>query len=216
YALLILDTLAAALAPGLDDPSQTAVLHTLLQLAHTTQTAILLVHQTAKASPATDDPFQALLGPPALRRAYDVGLLLLRQPSDKAATLLIESRDADPGPLTLGPATNGAGWQPIQAPPDLQHIRAGRPAIRLLLELGDGLTLDHLAILLNVTRQAVYSQLRHAEKDGYVYRTRANDPHLASKPADRWWLTDRAQDNRPQPPLIEPPFPPDPSTPHQP
>ncbi|MEW5987530.1 MAG: AAA family ATPase [Chloroflexota bacterium] len=206
YALLILDTLAAALAPGLDDPSQTAVLHTLLQLAHTTQTAILLIHQTAKANPATDDPFQALLGPPALRRACDVGLLLLRQPPDKAATLLIESRDAPPASLTLAPAANGPGWQPIQTPPDLLHLRAGRSVIRTMLEEGDGLTLDHLAGRLNLTRQAVYSQLRYAEKHGYVYRTRDDDPHRVSKPADRWWLTDHTKDSHPHPAIIKSPI----------
>ena len=189
FDFIVIDTLIATLSARAnenDNAAMGSIVNELARIAHETDTAILLVHHTGKG--IVTDPFDLLRGASALRGAYDVGFILDRKQGEKEATLHAESRDLDIGNMTIRQAQNGAGWSYEGSGIVLTEIRAGRKVIKAMKEHGDGKTVEELAEILKVSKQAAHSQLTNAEKYKYVYRKSGNDPNSTGKQADLWYL----------------------------
>lgn len=188
YDLIVVDTLIATLSGHADENNNTqmgGIVNELAQIAHDTDTAIVLVHHTKKGG--GDDVFSTFRGASALRGAYDVGLLLERKNNEREAILHLESRDLEMEPLTLCQSANSAGWECLGNGEVIQRVRAGRRVVEVMQKEGDGLTTEELATALSVSRQAAGQQLRNAERDRLVRRE--SQPKEGSlKPVDVWYL----------------------------
>lgn len=172
YDLIIIDTLIATLsgqANENDNAQMGAIINRLAQIAHETDTAILLVHHTGKSF--SDDVFNTLRGASAIRGGYDVGLLLERKQDEAEAVLYAESRDVDVENMTLRQAANGVGWEYIGNSNEIKKIRAGRKVVEAILELdpdGDGVTVKEIAEHRGVSESAIYKQIKGPVADGYI------------------------------------------------
>lgn len=190
FDLIIIDTLIATLsgkANENDNAQMGQVINELARIAHTTDTAILVVHHTGKGQ--SDNVFDLLRGASALRGGYDVGMLLDRKQDEKEAVLHVESRDVDLSNMTIRQSANGAGWECLGNGSVINELRAGRKVVKAMLEQGDGQTVKELAKMLGVSESAVSAQLNNAEKYDYVKRETA-DPDGEGRPKDIWYLTD--------------------------
>jgi RecA-family ATPase len=145
-----------------------AIINELARIAHTSNTAIVLVHHTGKS--ASEDVFNTLRGASALRGGYDVGLLLERKPGEAEAVLHTESRDVEVENMTLRQLANG-GWEYVGNSHEIEKIRAGRETIKAMLEHdpdGEGKTAKEIAKHRSVSESAVYRQLNRLVEDGYI------------------------------------------------
>lgn len=173
YDLIVIDTLIAGLSGRADEnsnPAMAAVANELAAIARTSDTTILLIHHTSKAT--HEDIFHTIRGASALRGSYDAGWVLDRKREEREALLHMESKDADNTTFTIRQAEGGAGWQLLGSGVELGNIRAGRKVVEALQNEGDGVTADELAKTLGITRQAAGKQLRAAEAAGVVRRER--------------------------------------------
>lgn len=154
-----------------------AIVNQLADIAHRNDTTIILVHHTGKGM--AESIFDTLRGASAIRGAYDVGLVLERKQEESEAILHGESRDIDLKPITIRQAANGTGWDYVGNSAAINKIRKGRKVVRAMLEndpKNDGLKVDELVELLEVSTNAVRKQLRGGEELGYVYRQRSSCP----------------------------------------
>jgi hypothetical protein len=163
-----------------------AIMNDLAQIAHDTDTAILLNHHTGKG--AAEDVFNLLRGASAFRGGYDVGMVLERKRGEREALLHMESRDVDLSSLTIRQAENGAGWECLGNGNEIEKIRAGRAVIDAMSRHGDGVTAEELAQLMNKSKSTVHSQLTLAERDGHIHRQKRDSEN--GRPADVWYLTE--------------------------
>lgn len=190
YDLIIVDTLIKTLsgkANENDNAQMGMVVNGLAHIAHDTDTAVLLVHHTGKGM--AENVFDLLRGASAIRGGYDVGLLLDRKQDEREAVLHMESRDVDLSNMTIQQAANGAGWECLGTGAVITELRAGRDAVKAMLDYGDGVTVDDLAEVMSKGKRAVSSQLVNAEKHGYVYR-KTTEPDGKGRPFDLWYLSE--------------------------
>lgn len=188
FDLIIIDTLIATLsgrASENDNVQMGMIVNELARIAHTSETAVLLVHHTSKGN--SENVFDLLRGASALRGAYDVGLLLERKQDEREGILHMESRDVDLSNMTIRQAGDGAGWECLGNGSEINRIRAGRRVVEALRENGDGLTAEEVGELLKVSRQAAGAQLRGAESAGLV-RRESERREGSTKPVDIWYL----------------------------
>jgi len=190
YDLIVVDTLTAAMSGRTDErdnSSMGVILNALAQVAHDSDTAILIVHHTGKAF-NPDDIFATLRGASAIRGAYDVGLVLERKPGEREAVLHVESRDSDVRPMTLRQAENGAGWEYLGDSHELERVRAGRKVLETMLEhdaSSDGMTAKQIADIRKVSEAAIHKQLTRLESDGYLCREPQPSTQMGKRP-DIW------------------------------
>lgn len=204
YDLIIIDTLIRTLtgkAKENDNMQMGAIVNQLADIAHRNDTTIILVHHTGKGM--AESIFDTLRGASAIRGAYDVGLVLERKQEESEAILHGESRDIDLKPITIRQAANGTGWDYVGNSAAINKIRKGRKVVRAMLEndpKNDGLKVDELVELLEVSTNAVRKQLRGGEELGYVYRQPEQLPDETAKdgtvqkafakPADLWFVAE--------------------------
>lgn len=184
YDLIIVDTLIKSLSGRLsenDNSAMAPLVYGLAEVAHSTQTAILVTHHFGKMH--YDDPFDSFRGASAFRGAYDVGLALVRRRDEQEAVLHVEGRDTEYQTFTIKQAAGGLGWEMLGSGSEIKKIRAGRKVILHMEEQGDGLTQEELAEGLRLTQSAVSKQLNRAEDAGYVFRELDSE-----KGVDRWYL----------------------------
>lgn len=195
YDLIVVDTLTAAMSGRTDErdnSSMGAIFNALAQVAHDSDTAILIVHHTGKAL-NPDDVFATLRGASAIRGAYDLGLVLERKPGEREAILHVESRDMDVRPMTIRQAENGAGWEYLGDSNELDRVRAGRKVLETMLEhdaRGDGMTAKQLADIREVSEATIHKQLTRLESSGYVCRKEQPSTQMGKRP-DIWRVADR-------------------------
>lgn len=188
YEIVIIDTLRAAVSSSVDENSNAemgGVLNELAQLAHETETTIVVTHHTTKTQ--TEDPFDSVRGAGAIRGAYDLGLLIQRKQKEREALLCVESRDIEAEDMTIS-FEGATGWSYEGDASKLDDIRAGKKVVKALQQLGDQKTVEEIAQALNVTREAAGQQLRAAELQGKVVRESAPTEGKARKPKDLWSL----------------------------
>lgn len=165
-----------------------AIANELASIAHNTDTAVLLIHHTNKAT--YEDVFQGLRGASAIRGAYDVGLLLSRKPDEKEATLHAESRDVDISTMTIRQKSNGEGWEHIGSGKVIEDIRSGRATLEAVSSLdpeGKGVTAEDIADHRHVTVQAIHAQLKKLVDEGRI-RQQKNEYTPEGKKADLFFL----------------------------
>lgn len=165
YDLIVVDTLIATLsgrANENDNAQMGELLNDLARIAHDTDTAIVVIHHTGKQG--ADDIFGTLRGASAIRGAYDLGLILERKQAEREAVLHIEARDFDASSLTLQQVVGGAGWECMGDGKAIGYLRAGRTAVEMLKEHGEGLTAQELSDLSGKTADAVRKCMATAEK----------------------------------------------------
>ena len=189
YDLVIVDTLIATLsgrANENDNVQMGQIVNALAQIAHSTDTAMLLIHHTGKGM--AENVFDLLRGASALRGGYDVGMVLERKQGEREAVLHMESRDVDLSSMTIRQADNGAGWECLGNGDEIRRIRAGKAVVEAMRAHGDGVTVEQLVELTKTRPQTVSAQLKLAERDGLVQRRK--DQHVGNKgrPADVWYL----------------------------
>jgi len=191
YDLIIIDTLIAALGGGASENSNEdmgAIANELANIAHNTDTAVLLIHHTNKAS--YEDVFQGLRGASAIRGAYDVGLLLSRKPDEKEATLHAESRDVEISTMTIRQKSNGEGWEHIGGGKAIEEIRSGRATLEAISSLdpeGNGVTADDIASHRHVSVQTIHVQLKKLVEEGRVSQQK-NEYTPEGKKADLFFV----------------------------
>lgn len=171
FGVVIIDTLRKALS-GKNDESDNAamgaILYQISDFAHKHGVTIVLTHHTTKGS--TDDPFNSIRGAGAIRGAYDVGIVLQRDPNEKEAALHIESRDIDADGMTIK-FDKTQGWIYEGGADALEKIRGGRRVIQAMREMGgDDLATADIAKHMGITYQAAHKQLQVAFDKGYVKR----------------------------------------------
>lgn len=195
YDLIVVDTLTAAMSGRTDErdnSSMGAILNALAQVAHDSDTAILIVHHTGKAF-NPDDIFATLRGASAIRGAYDLGLVLERKPGEREAILHAESRDMDVRPMTLRQAEDGAGWEYVGDSKELERVRTGRKVLETMLEhdaSGAGMTAKQIADIRNVSEAAIHKQLTRLVDSGYVCREEQPSTQMGKQP-DIWRVAER-------------------------
>lgn len=188
FDLIVVDTLIATLSGRVnenDNAQMAAIVNNLARIAHNTDTAIVLVHHTGKGT--AEDPFDLLRGASAIRGGYDLGMLLERKQGEREALLHVESRDFESYALTIRQAEDGAGWETLGDGLKLKEIRAGKKAAQAMSDHGDPVTVDELATLLGVTKQAAHKQLLNLERDGFAGRV-SEEREGTFKPVDLWSL----------------------------
>lgn len=189
FDLIIVDTLIAALsgrANENDNAQMGEIMNALAQIAHDSDTAVLLNHHTGKG--IAEDVFNLLRGASALRGGYDVGMVLDRKRGEREAVLHMESRDVDLSELTIRQAESGAGWECLGDGNRIKTIRAGRAVVEAMTLHGDGMSADQLAALMDKAKATIYEQLRLAERDGLVRRQVGKSDN--GRPPDIWFLSD--------------------------
>jgi KaiC/GvpD/RAD55 family RecA-like ATPase len=195
FDLIIIDTLSMLLSGRISENDNTAmgsIINEIARIAHSSNCAILLIHHAGKAI-NEDDHFTLMRGASAIRAAYDVGMLLVRKPGEREASLRIESRDADVEGMTIRQVAGDVGWEPIGNISMLTNIRAGRRVVEALLELGDWHTVEDIADYIGISKQAVNAQLLRAEKERLVKRkTLPTDKR--GRPVIIWALFDSKQE----------------------
>ena len=190
YDLIIVDTLITAMSGRTDERDNSAMgrlINDLATVAHKTDTAILIIHHTGKAS-NPDDIFATLRGASAIRGGYDVGFVLERKPGEREAILHAESRDLDIRNMTLRQADNGAGWDYVGDAHEIEKVRAGRKVLETMMEndaTGDGMTAKQLAELRKVTVATIGRQLNRLEADGYICKQEQPSARMGKEP-DVW------------------------------
>ena len=189
YDLIIVDTLITAMSGRTDERDNSAMgrlINDLATVAHKTDTAILIIHHTGKAS-NPDDIFATLRGASAIRGGYDVGFILERKPGEREAVLHAESRDLDIRNMTLRQADNGAGWEYVGDAHEIEKVRAGRKVLETLLDHddGDGMTTEKIAEIRKVSKATIHKQLTRLEADGYVCRDVLPSAQMGKRP-DVW------------------------------
>lgn len=188
YEIVIVDTLRAAVSSSVDENSNAemgGVLNELAQLAHETETTIVVTHHTTKTQ--TEDPFDSVRGAGAIRGAYDLGLLIQRKQKEREALLCVESRDIEAADMTIS-FEGATGWSYEGDASKIDHIRAGRKVVKALQQLGDRKTVEEIAESMGIARQSAGDQLRAAELQGLVTRESAPTEGKARKPKDLWSL----------------------------
>ena len=193
YDLIIVDTLITAMSGRTDERDNSAMgrlINDLATVAHKTDTAILIIHHTGKAS-NPDDIFATLRGASAIRGGYDVGFVLERKPGEREAILHAESRDLDIRNMTLRQADNGAGWEYVGDAHEIEKVRAGRKVLETLLDHddGDGMTTEKIAEIRKVSKATVHKQLTRLEADGYVCREEQPSTQMGKR-ADVWRVSE--------------------------
>lgn len=191
FGVVIIDTLRKALS-GKNDESDNAamgaILYQISDFAHKHGVTIVLTHHTTKGS--TDDPFNSIRGAGAIRGAYDVGIVLQRDPNEKEAALHIESRDIDADGMTIK-FDKSQGWIYEGNGDALEKIRAGRRVLQAMREMGgmgDWHSIADIAKHMQITTQAAGQQLRAALEKGYAKRKTGEPPTKGGKAIDLWSL----------------------------
>ena len=195
FDLIIIDTLVSAMSGQADESSNRQmppIMHKLRDIAHDSDTAIVLVHHNRKPSSGAggagdEDIFHSIRGAGAIRGAYDVGLVLDRKQNEDEAVLHMESRDINLKPVTIRQAPNNGGWQHVGDEQAITNIRAGRRVIAALQKEGDGATSQQLADSLGIGISTTREQLKNAERDGIV-RRESTTVAGSFKPSDVWFL----------------------------
>ena len=193
YQVIIIDTFIKAIGPRVNENDNVqvgAILNNVAQLAHETNTAIILNHHTGKAN--YDDPFYTLRGASSIRGSYDVGIIIQKKKDEKEALLFMESRDLPDMSLTLKQAPGGFGWEVLGSGSEIEKIRAGRATLKAMLDHAehlDGLTVEQLVEARRVSAQAIQKQLNSLENAGYVYRKVGGDAAMGRIP-DLWFVAD--------------------------
>ena len=193
FDLIVIDTLISAMSGQADESSNqqmSPILHKLRDIAHDSDTAIVLVHHIRKPSGGAggagdDDIFHSIRGAGAIRGAYDVGLVLDRKKSEDEAVLHMESRDMALKPITIRQVANNGGWQHVGDEQAITNIRAGRKVVEALQKEGDGATAQELSEILGVSVSATQKQLNNAERDGLV-RKESGKPDGFNHTSNRW------------------------------
>lgn len=186
FDVIFLDTFRAACG-GADENSNSEMgllAQALADIAHETQKTVIVAHHTRKGG--SDDPFELIRGAGAIRAAYDIGLLVERKGKEPEAVLRVESRDVQVEDMTIR-FESSAGWTYEGDDRRIEQIRAGRRAVKAIMELGDGQTTEAIAQHLKISKQAARQQLENAERDGVV-RRQAEPAEGARKPCDLWYL----------------------------
>jgi RecA-family ATPase len=192
YDLIVIDTLVATLSGGINENDNTrmgVIINELARIAHTTETAVVLVHHTGKNA-GGDDIFNTLRGASAIRGGYDVGLLLDRKPDESEAVLHAESRDVDVENMTIRQSAHGAGWEYVGSSFEIEKIRAGKQTLQAMLEMDSdhaGLTVKEIATFRKVSETTTYKQLERLEEGGYVLREEQPSTQMGKK-ADIWYV----------------------------
>ena len=192
YDLIVIDTLVATLSGGINENDNTrmgVIINDLARIAHTTDTAVVLVHHTGKNS-GGDDIFNTLRGASAIRGGYDVGFLLDRKPGESEAVLHAESRDVDVENMTIRQSSDGAGWEYVGSSFEIEKIRAGKQTLQAMLEMDQehaGLTVKEIATFRNVSEATTYKQLERLEASAYVLREEQSSTQMGKK-ADIWYV----------------------------
>jgi KaiC/GvpD/RAD55 family RecA-like ATPase len=189
FGLVIIDTLRKALS-GKNDESDNAamgaILYQIADFAHRHGVTIILTHHTTKGN--ADDPFATIRGAGAIRGAYDVGIVLQRDPKEKEAALHIESRDIDADGMTIK-FDKSQGWIYEGSADALEKIRGGRRVIAAMKEMGgDNLTTTDIAKHMGISYQAVHKQLVGALDKRYVKRDIRESDKKGGKRIDVWSL----------------------------
>jgi len=206
FDAILIDTLLATLSGSISENDNTAmgaIVNELATIAHGANCAILLVHHVNKGF--SEDVFNLLRGASALRGAYDVGMLMDRKPGEREAVLHVEARDFESLSLTIRQRDGGQGWDLVGAGQERERIRAAQKVLAGLKEFEEGATIEQLAELIGISKSAVYQQLKRAERDGQVVRTRSM-LDSGGRPADTWRLVNSdapAEAFLTQPPLPE-------------
>jgi hypothetical protein len=193
---IFLDSLNASLtgkADENDNMEMGAINQTLANIAHSTDTTIGVVHHTRKAK--GDDVFNSLRGASAIRGAYDMGFVLIREQGQPEATLYGEGRDVDFSPMTIRQCTNGIGWEYVGIETPVHTFKYAEDTIQAMLENdpeNEGMTAEMIAEIRRISVGGARQALKEAHKRGYVIRKNAPfQPQLPIEDGDEKKSTKR-------------------------